>query len=353
VGGRRLRKEEEHMSLRASRSLLAVSSSLALAIGAWTVVAAQDQPSPLPPEERIRIGMAIIVNNLPVDQNLEGFKTTMQENGYVEGVNVEYTERNAFGRTADSDLVARQTVDEGPDLIYVVGTPIVQALHNHTQDIPVVFSLMTDPVGGGVVDSFEEPGGNFTGTSDAVSPPIYFDMIEQVLPDCQTVGILGNTGEQNSASQIAQFETEAAARGLATAVAPVATTNDVLSAVSSLEGRAQCLLVGADGTVLAAVEALLQAAADAQLPLVTSGAEYAELGALIGIGPDFRDLGAASAEIVTQILQGAVPADIPVVDAVTGGGLSVAINEAVAASLGVTIPEGIDAEIVGGAGEEA
>ena len=97
----------------------------------------------------------------------------------------------------------------------------------------------------------------------------------------------------------------------------------------------------------AAVESLLQAASDAGLPLVTSGAEYAELGALIGIGPDFRDLGAASAGIVIQILEGAAPADIPVVDAVTGGGLSVAINQPVADSLGITIPDGIDAEIVG------
>jgi putative ABC transport system substrate-binding protein len=305
----------------------------------------------LPADERTRIGMAIIVNNLPVDQNVEGFKVTMAENGYVEGQNIEYTERNAFGRTADSDLIARQTVQEEPDLIYVVGTPIVIALSTHTDEIPVVFSLMTDPVGGGVVDSFEEPGGNFTGTSDAVSPPIYFDMFEQVLPDCQTVGIMGNTGEQNSASQIAQFEEEAAGRGLATAVAPVATTNDVLSAVSSLEGRADCLLVGADGTVLAAVDALLLAASDAGLPLITAGSEYAEQGALIGIGPDFYDLGVASANIVTQILEGAAPADIPVVDAVTGGGLFVAINQDVADALGVTIPEGIDAEIVGGDAE--
>jgi putative tryptophan/tyrosine transport system substrate-binding protein len=333
-----------------TRFLIGAVAAATISGGGVSMAVAQDAEQ-LPADERTRIDMAIIVNNLPVDQNVEGFKVTMAENGYVEGQNIEYTERNAFGRTADSDLIAKQTVDEQPDLIYVVGTPIVIALHNRTEDIPVVFSLMTDPVGGGVVDSFEEPGGNFTGTSDAVSPPIYFDMIEQVLPDCQTVGIMGNTGEQNSASQIAQFEAEAAARGLTTAVAPVATTNDVLSAVSSLEGRADCLLVGADGTVLAAVDALLLAASDAGLPLVTAGAEYADQGALIGIGPDFYDLGVASADIVIQILEGANPADIPVVDAVTGGGLFVAINKDVADALGVTIPDGIDAEIVGGDAE--
>jgi putative ABC transport system substrate-binding protein len=85
------------------------------------------------------------------------------------------------------------------------------------------------------------------------------------------------------------------------------------------------------------------------LPLVVAGAEYADQGALIGIGPDFYDLGVASANIVTQILEGAAPADIPVVDAVTGGGLFVAINQDVADALGVTIPQGIDAEIVSGA----
>ncbi len=297
--------------------------------------------------ERTRISMAIIVNNLPVDQNIEGFKQTMEANGYIEGQNIEYTERNAFGKTADSDLIAKQTVDENPDLIYVVGTPIVIAIHQRTKDIPVVFSLMTDPVGGGVVNSFEKPGGNFTGTSDAVSPPIYFDMIQKMVPNCTTVGIMGNTGEQNSASQIKLFQAEADKRGVKTVVVPVATTNDVLSAVRSLSGRAQCLLVGADGTVLAAVETLIQAANDAKLPLILAGSEYAELGALIGIGPSFKKLGAKSAEIVIEILKGKKPADIPVVDAVTGGGLTVAINKATADALGLTIPSDVDATIVG------
>src|SRR5262245_26739204 len=75
-------------------------------------------------EEPVDISMAIIVNNVPVDENVAGFKERMAELGYVEGDNVSYNERNAQGQTANADLVARQSVDDEPDLIYVVGTPI-------------------------------------------------------------------------------------------------------------------------------------------------------------------------------------------------------------------------------------
>jgi putative ABC transport system substrate-binding protein len=293
-------------------------------------------------EEPVEISMAIIVNNVPVDENVAGFKERMEELGYVEGENVVYTERNAQGQTANADLVARQSVDDEPDLIYVVGTPIVIALQQQTDSIPVVFSLMTDPVGAGVVDSFEAPGTNFTGTSDAIVPSVYFDLIEELLPDAQNIGILGNTGEQNSESQIQQFEAEAAARGLDVTVVPTPTTNDVQSALRSLEGRVDAVLVGADGTVLAAADTLIATSQELGLPLIVSGTEFADQGALAGVGPDFRDLGRASADIVDQILSGGDPATIPVVDAVAGGGLSVAVNEEVAAELGVIVPEGIE-----------
>jgi putative ABC transport system substrate-binding protein len=328
---------------RPTAALVAAMFTLSACAGATTSPGANGTPGG---EEMVNVSMAIIVNNLPVDQNLEGFKTTMQAAGYVEGTNINYVERNAFGKTADSDLIAKQTVDDEPDAIYVVGTPIVIAIHNHTDTIPVVFSLMTDPVGGGVVDSFEEPGGNFTGTSDAISPPVYFDTIEAVLPDCETVGIIGNTGEQNSASQIQQFTGEAEGRGFEVQVAPTATTNDVVPAIRSLIGRIDCLLVGADGTVDAAFESVIQTANDANLPLIMSGSDFATSGALIGIGPDFKALGVKSAEILIEILKGTKPADIPVVDALAGGGLTIAINAQTADALGVTVPSDLEVTMV-------
>lgn len=290
-------------------------------------------------DETFEISVAIIVNNVPVDENVAGFKQRMAELGYVEGENVEYTERNAQGQTANADLVARQSVEDDPDLIYVVGTPIVIALQQQTDSIPVVFSLMTDPVGAGVVDSFESPGHNFTGTSDAVAPDVYFDVLQGLLPDASTIGIMGNTGEQNSESQIQLFEAEAETRGVEVIVVPTPTTNDVQIALRSMAGRVDAVLVGADGTVLAAADTLIATAQELGLPLVVAGTEYADQGALAGIGPDFRRLGVASADIVDAVLSGGDPATIPVVDAVAGGGLSVAVNEDVAAEFGLTVPE--------------
>lgn len=296
-------------------------------------------------EESVNISMAIIVDNLPVDENVRGFKTRMEEAGYVVGETIEYRERNAFGQIDKSELIARQSVDDNPDLIYVVGTPIVIALYQINEEIPTIFSLMTDPVGGGVVDSFESPGRNFTGTSDAVSGAVFMEALTTVVPDVQTVGILGNTSEQNTQSQIDEFTAEAEALGLEVEVAPVATTNDIVSAVRSLEGRVDALVVGADGTVISGSDTMIQAAKDAGLPLVMAGSEFAEDGALIGIGPDFFQLGVTSADIVIDILEnGTDPRDIPVVDAVSGGGLAVSISSATADEIGLSIPDNLPDE---------
>lgn len=287
------------------------------------------------------VSVAIIVNNGPVDENLAGFKERMVELGYVEGETIQYNERNAQGQTANADLVARQSVDDNPDAIYVVGTPIVIGIQKLTDTVPVVFSLMTDPVGAGVADSFESPGTNFTGTSDALSESIYFDQIETLLPNAKTIGVLANTGEQNSASQVQKFEAEAAARGFELVVVPTQTTNDVQLALRSLAGRVDVVMVGADGTVLAAADTLIATATNLELPLVVSGSDYAADGAFVGIGPDFRALGRASADVLDRVLKGENPAEISIVDAVSGGGLGVSINRATAETLGIELPSGL------------
>lgn len=285
------------------------------------------------------ISMAIIVDNLPVDENVRGFRTRMEEAGYVVGETVDFRERNAFGQIDKSELIARQSYDDEPDLVYVVGTPIVIALHQLSEDIPTVFSLMTDPVGGGVVESFEEPGGNFTGTSDAVDASVYFEALLEVAPDTQAVGLLGNTSEQNTQTQIDEFTEVAESLGLRVEVAPVQTTNDIVPAVRSLEGRVDAVVVGADGTVISGSDTVIQATIDAGLPLVIAGSDFASDGALIGIGPDFYQLGVTSAEIVLQILEeGKDPSEIPVVDAVSGGGLYIAINTDTADAIGIELP---------------
>lgn len=318
---------------RRGKVLTALSLVVALTLGACGENAGSDG------EEVVEISMAIIVDNLPVDENVRGFKTRMEEAGYAVGESIEYRERNAFGQIDQSELIARQSYDDEPYLVYVVGTPIVIALHQLDADIPTVFSLMTDPVGGGVVDSFENPGGMFTGTSDAVDAQVYFEALLELAPDTQTVGILGNTSEQNTQAQVEEFTNVAESLGLEVEVAPVQTTNDIVPAVRSLEGRVDAVVVGADGTVISGSDTVIQATIDSGLPLVIAGSEFASDGALIGIGPDFFQLGVASAEIVLQILEdGADPATTPVVDAVTGGGLHVAINTDTAAAIGLELP---------------
>jgi putative ABC transport system substrate-binding protein len=232
-------------------------------------------------------------------------------------------------------------VQQKPDLIYVVGTPLVVAFFQETKTIPVLFGVMTDPVGQGVVTNAQQPGGNFTGTSDFLPAATTFDLIQQVLPQAKRVGVLGNPSEQNTAGQIQQLKTESDKRSLQMVSAPTATTNDILPAIQSLKGRVDVGIVTQDATLNSALATVAKAALDNGIPLfATSGADAADQGILVAFGVDYAGVGDIGAKQAVDILtKGAKPASTPVYYANQQSGLVVKVNVGTARKLGITLSD--------------
>src|ERR1051325_795669 len=114
-----------------------------------------------------RIGLLLGLSTGPDDPGageiLRPFNQAMQEAGWIEGKNVRLDLRFGAGNLAKIDAAAADIVGLAPEVIYATGLPPVQALRQRTKSIPIVFSLVADPLGFGLVQSLNHPGGNITG----------------------------------------------------------------------------------------------------------------------------------------------------------------------------------------------
>ena len=196
----------------AHRTALALLALPALAAGP---ALAQEEPA--------TVAVTAIVEHPALDAARDGIKAELEAAGYAEGKNLAFTYESAQGNPATAAQIARKLVGERPDVIVPISTPSAQAVVGATEDIPVVFTAVTDPVGAKLVQDAQHPGGNVTGMSDLSPIGAHLDLVKEITPDAQTLGVIYNPGEANSVTLLELLKQEAPARGLTIREAPAST----------------------------------------------------------------------------------------------------------------------------------
>ena len=148
-------------------------------------------------EKTYRIGVLQYVQHDALDKCNEGFIEALD----ASGISYEVDQQNAAGDTPTCTTIAQKFVNDGDDLIFAIATPAAQACAAETEEIPIVLTGVTDPAGSGLVDTNEAPGGNVTGSSDLTPVAEQIDLLQQILPEAKTVGILYCSAESNSEIQ--------------------------------------------------------------------------------------------------------------------------------------------------------
>jgi len=291
-----------------------------------------------PAEEKVyKIGITQIVTHPALDLAREGFIEQMAEEGFIEGVNVEYDYLNPEGDMTTAASIAQTFVAEKVDMIFTISTPSTQTCANATEgtDIPVVFGALTDPVAAGVVESWERPGGNVTGISDWADVGQQLKLGMDIYP-AKRLGTVYNAGEVNSVVQIDELKKVASDLGIEEIVeATAATTADVYAAAMSLVGRVDAIWEPSDNTVASAIDVVVKVCEENKIPLFGSDISMAKAGAISGLGLDYHLNGIEAGKVAARILRGENPAEIPV------GKMPMTIvylSPAAAERMGVTIP---------------
>jgi len=275
-----------------------------------------------------------IVEHPALDALRQGVIEALAARGYQ----VTYHEHIAQGNISTANLIARQILGENPDVVVPIATPTAQACAQVIKQTPIVFAAVSDPVGAGLVASFDHPGGNVTGTSDMSPVDRQLTLIREILPQLKTLGIIYNSGEANSLAILQVLKAEAGKLGIAIEEATVSNSAGVSQAARSLVGRADAIYVPTDNTVVSAFEAITKVGMQSQLPVFAADVDSVARGAIAALAVDYHRMGLQTGEMVARILEGAKPAETPVE---TLKELLVHINPKAAAAMGVTLPAGL------------
>jgi len=284
-----------------------------------------------------RIGIMQIVEHPALDASRNGFIQRLAELGFEEGKNTEFSIQNAQGDMAIAQSIAGKFVSDDVDMILAIATPTAQAAAKATQDIPVVITAVTDPVAAGLADSTERPGTNVTGTSDLTPVRKQLELLKQISPEAERVGVMYNAGETNSLVQVDIARETARDLGLQLIEVTVSSSSGVYEAAQSMVGRVDAIYVPTDNTVVSALESVIKVGEDFKIPVIVGEVDSVRRGALATIGIDYHVLGRQTADIAAKILKGeSEPKNSPIEYLED---TQIALNLAAADRMGIHIPQ--------------
>ncbi|HSH48870.1 MAG TPA: ABC transporter substrate-binding protein [Halomonas sp.] len=287
-------------------------------------------------EETVTLGITQIVEHPALDASRQGVLDELKERGYVEGKNLEVTFENAQGNTAIAAQIARKFAGEPPTVLLAISTPSAQsAAAAMSKTVPIVFTAVTDPLLAKLVADLDAPGANITGVVDAPPLEAQLQLIRDMFPEAEKLGVIYNPGEANSVSQAQALEALAPELGFNLIEVTASRTSEVMGAARSLAGRADAIYVPVDNTVVSALESVVRVGYDADIPVFTGDNSSVARGALASLGFSYYDMGRQTGEMVARIIEGENPGDIPVG---TVDKLELILNSSAAEAIGYAIP---------------
>lgn len=286
--------------------------------------------------EEYEIGISQFVEHPSLDLAREGFIDQLAEEGFVEDENLKIDTQNAQADFSTAQTIAQRFKQNRPDLILAIATPSAQTAANIITDIPVLITAVTDPVEAGIVESMEKPGANITGTTDMNPVAKQIELIEEFLPEIETLGVLYNPGEVNSTVQVELAKEKAEEMNLEIEEATVSNSSEVSLAVSSLVGNVDAIYVPTDNIIVSAMPTVLQTAYNNNIPVFASENNSVEQGAIATLGIDYYQLGKQTGSMAAKILNGADPSEMSVESSEE---LKLYINKSSADKIGLEVPE--------------
>ena len=281
-----------------------------------------------------KVGIVQYVDDASLNQIEKAIEAELDAKGAELGVTFDYADYTYNGQADSSTLnqIAADLVAEGVDVIIPIATPAAMIMQNATEDnqIPVVFSAVSDPVGAGLVASADAPGANITGTSDAIDVAQIMDFILAADPDAAKIGFLYDKSQDSSTSAIQAAKDYCDEHGISYVEKTGTTTGEIQAAADSLVAeKVDAIFTPQDNTVMTAELAIFEKFADAGIPHYTSADSFA----FLGYGVNYATLGTKTADMVADILaNGADPATTPVETLDSG---IVTVNTEIAEKVGI------------------
>ena len=287
--------------------------------------------------------IAVLMNNAEDDPEGQAraaaFRQGLQTLGWSEGKNLSI---DWYWTAGDVGRIRRDVTEVAghpPDIIVANGRVILSEAVHVIRSIPIVFVLVTDPVGQGFISSLARPGGNVTGFTffEYAMFGKSLELLKKVAPAVTRVGFIFNPDTSAYYDQfLPAFETDARQYSIKLTVARVGTKAEIDAAVAELAAApGGGLMVAPDAYTLVHRDLIVQSTARHRIPAIYSYRQLVKEGGLMSYGPETSDIFRRSASYVDRILKGANPAELP---AQAPAKFEFAINLKTATTLGLTVP---------------
>jgi putative ABC transport system substrate-binding protein len=274
-------------------------------------------------------------------EHFQLFLASLRGLGWIEGHNLRL--RTWFLERSDQfGAAAAEAVAASPDLILAVSSIATASALQRTHTIPVLFALVTDPLGQHFVPSFRHPGGNVTGFTD-FEPSLgskWLQTLQTIAPQVDRVLTLFDSGTGSGPGrELPSIASAARTRGVQLTVRIAHGMREVEVAVSSFAGAPdRGLILAPDVYFTVHQREIIALAARYRLPAVFGFQHWVENGGLISYGPDLDEVYRNAAAYADRILRGARPGDLPVQNPTK---YQFGVNLKTAKALGLTVPQSL------------
>lgn len=288
---------------------------------------------------RVRIGMLLTtpVNDPRSRRRIDTFRMRLRELGWADDQALRIDIHDFAGDPARLRANAMTLVASEPDVIVSVSDPALRTLLQLTRRIPIVFAIVADPVGNGLVASLNRPGGNATGFSNAESTIAgkWLELLQEIAPNATHIAVVQHPESISTASFGHALKTAAVSRGRELSLWDVRSAGDIEHAMAAAAGPRRAAVVLPNIVTSAHAALITKLAAQHRLPTVYPFPSFAAHGGLAAYGLADSDLFRHVAEYVDRILRGATPGELPIQEPTR---LELVINLRAAKALGLTIP---------------
>lgn len=266
----------------------------------------------------------------PYNNALSGFKEGLKQDGYK--ITYNYYDLEAV-KGEEWELLS-EIKDLGPDLVFTLGTEGALFAKKNIKDLPIIFSMVLDPVESGIVKSLSGSGDNITGVSLNIPVKMQFRKLKQMVPKLTRIGIIYDARKKVKLKEEAIIA--AKKLGLRVVAKPIYSQADIASALYEVIKEADCLWAGVDTLVYSPQSAkhILLTTIRNRLPFMAFSSHYVRAGALMAMECDYHDIGTQSAQVAIKVLNGKKAGSIPIS---LPRNTRLVINKRTAEVIGITI----------------
>lgn len=290
-------------------------------------------------EDLKEVAIIQYVEHTSLDTIKKAFDKQMEELGYKQGENINYTFKNAQGDSNTAPSIIQGFQSGKKDCVVAIATPVAMSAAVMAKNTPIVFAAVTDPISAGLTSSLEKPDKNITGTSDEIQVEKILEKALEINPELKTLGVIYNKAEVNSVTNIEKAKSFCDKNNISLVEGTITAVNEVQSAIDVLASKSDAIFAPNDNMVASAMDMVSTACAKAKVPLYVGADSMVQDGGFLSVGINYDDLGKETANMVDKILKGEKVENIPV--KIFKDDLSIYVNKKILSELGITLPDSI------------